>query len=140
MSEISDLRRCTSEFFQLHWPAACGDAPTWQQWPPPFQGPVPNYNLRGCYALSVGRQIVYIGLGVRKSGGYLKDHGISIRLLGHVVGPNPDGTHSLREKWSDVSDIYTIGFEGSRAYLAPALELYLIEVLHPPRNSTHVQQ
>jgi hypothetical protein len=41
----------------------------------------------------------------------------------------------LQEKWQDVTDIYTIGFESRVVYLAPALEAFLIRAFPNAQNA-----
>lgn len=99
-------------------------------------GSVPQQG--GVYALFDGdKNIVYIGLGISRGGGIYKECGISKRLLAHVITRDHDkggGSYKPQEKWGEVVDIGAIGFPGEYAYLAAALEDYLIGDLNPPRN------
>lgn len=100
---------------------------------------MPYHNKGGVYALfDANGNIVYVGLGASRGGGIYMEHGISRRLLAHVIASDRSrgaGYYVPRKAWSEVADIGAIGFPKEYAYLAPALEDYLIGKLNPPRNS-----
>jgi hypothetical protein len=130
---IADLEEATSRFFKMHWnePAISLSPPSWLGWHE-FHGSVPNFQNAGCYALFEGRSIVYVGLGASKGGGLYTEHGISRRLLSHVLRRNPTlgkSWYSTRPPWEQVTAIYTIGFNSEFAHLSPALESFLIREL-----------
>ncbi len=136
MSKIADLEIATGRFFELHWPSTEThlSQPLWENWSTFLYKSVPNNKFGGCYALFEKGTLLYIGKGVSA-----KD-GISKRLSSHVLGvksyaENP-GEHLsyLREKWSDVTEIWTIGFTKEWDYLAHALEVFLIRQLQPIKN------
>ena len=134
---FNDLEGCTSEFFRFHWPADFNEAPNWVSWQEFLKGSVPNHQHGGCYAIFSGPSLIYIGLGVSRGGGIYQQHGISRRLMAHVLRSDLARGRQwskLDESWRDATAIYTLGFPG-REYLAPALESYLIRELSPPRNS-----
>ena len=134
---LDDLKRETDTFFHRHWVTAeIGAAPPkWESSPSRFTGSIPNYNKGGCYALIEGGTVVYIGVGTRLGAGRYTEHGISLRLLSHVIHPVGEGRHEPRERWSSVTEILTIGFDPGQTYLAPSLEDYLIGKLSPCSNS-----
>lgn len=122
----------TCKFFSLHWNVQeLGVAPVWVRWDPFLFGSVPNHERGGCYALFSGENLVYVGLGVSRGGGRYPESGISRRLMSHVYCSDPGKGprwSRLRDQWSHVTEIRTIGFEAATVYLAPALENYLIRV------------
>lgn len=131
------LARATEEFFARHWAKEIlGQHPTWQRWESFLSGSVPNYQHPGCYAIFFDGGLRYVGLGASRGGGIYKEHGISRRLMAHVIqGDRSRGPtwSKLRERFTDATDIYTLGLPGT-GYLAAALETYLIRSLAPPMN------
>ena len=130
---LNDLEAATARFFEMHWNEAVvlQRPPSWLGWHA-FQGSVPNFQHAGCYALFVGKTLVYVGVGASKGGGLYPDHGISRRLLSHVLKANRHegrGVYVTRPRWEGVTSIYTIGFSSEFAHLSPALESFLIRVL-----------
>ena len=123
----------TNKFFSLHWQSqSLGEPPVWKTWQPFLFGSVPNYDLGGCYSLFGNDKLVYVGLGVSRGGGLYPESGISRRLMNHVccsdVVRGPSWSR-LRDKWTHVTEVRTIGFSSKTVYLAPALENYLIRVI-----------
>jgi hypothetical protein len=131
MKTVSDLLAATDQFFSRHWStAAVGcEPPGWAPWQSFLLGSVPNHDKAGCYALFVGEELVYVGVGASKGGGIYDNHGLSRRLMAHVIradrSKNGDWSQ-LCEPWLDVTGLYTIGFAHPQAYLSPALESFLI--------------
>ncbi len=122
----------------MHW-AENSKRPEWSpEWI--FEGELPNHNRQGCYALFSEDEIIYIGVGIGKGSGQYKNNGIGYRTKRYWC-LNKDENRSTRyaptSDWEAVGYIRTIGFEPEDAYLAAALEIYLIERLDPPRNSQH---
>ena len=140
MTDFSALDEATNTFFRKHWSVSelSSQLPEWKVWREFLYGSVPNYDVGGCYALFAESELLYVGLGASKGGGLYPNHGISRRLMAHVIvsdrqrGPN---WSKLRDSWSNVTDIHTIGFPNEVGYLAAALESFLIRELNPPRNS-----
>jgi hypothetical protein len=132
----NDLTAYTKRFFDTHWGIAF-PPPTWNfSWD--WVGPIPNYQLGGLYALFVGEELVYIGLGASRGGGRYQDSGISRRLGAHVYRVAPPGDKYVpRERWEQlgVTMVATLGFLADYNYLAPALEDYLIGKLSPCENA-----
>lgn len=133
-----DLVRASKDFFDKHW-GVHGDVPQWDfSWR--WNGAVPNYLLGGLYALLSGDRLIYIGLGASRGGGLYQERGISRRLIAHVISSAADRNagrdYVLQSRWDDlgVDVVATIGFPLEYAYLAPALEDYLIGRLNPPEN------
>lgn len=112
--------------------------PHWKNWDEFLFGSVPNYELGGCYALFSESGLQYVGLGASKGNVLYPEHGISRRLMAHVLkSDRPRGKQwsQLRESWSSVTSILTIGFSNDYSYMAAALETFLIRELDPPRNA-----
>jgi len=139
MATIVDILTHTDAFFEMHWPKnSAVSMPSWKtNWS--WSGSVPYHDKGGVYALIDGDgEVVYIGLGASRGGGLYKDHGISRRLLAHVIKTCKEkgrGHYEPRQKWAEVWDIGAVGFPREFAYLAPALEDYLIWKVAPSRNS-----
>lgn len=134
---LEDLERATADFFSRHCHQGClGPPPTRSNWDHFLKGSVPNHEHAGCYATFIGSGLDYVGLGASRGGGLYKDHGISRRLLQHVIRADRtkgSGYSALRPAWEATSAIWTIGLQQA-PYLAPALESFLIRTLMPPRN------
>lgn len=138
MNSLERLKEITLEFFDNHW----GSSDVKPEWDDSWDwcGAVPNYKLGGLYALFSGDNLIYIGLGNSRGGGSYKEHGISRRLLSHVLKISPDDhPHSYmpQERWekAKINKLVTIGFPANLNYLAPALEDFLIGEINPPENS-----
>lgn len=133
----NDLEKATIKFFELHWPALYGTAPGWKPWTDFLYGSVPSFDRGGCYALFRGNELWYVGLGISRGSGLYAHHGLSKRLMSHVYRSHPtkrDRWLALKPNWEGVTGLYTIGFEHEHAYLAAALEQFLIRTLAPRRN------
>lgn len=140
MDDLRKLQQTTDEFFRRHWRSeslSC-QQPNWNGWEEFLYGSAPNYELGGCYALFAGNELLYVGLGASRGGGLYPDHGISRRLMAHVIASDRHRGESwsrLRDPWSSITAIFTIGFPNECIYLAAALEAFLIRELSPPRNA-----
>jgi hypothetical protein len=138
MATKAELEAETSDFFDRHWQGT-KEIPQWDfSWE--WCNAVPNYKLGGVYALFSGENLLYIGLGASRGGGIYKSHGLSRRLLAHVLKIAPEGSTTSyipQEYWENCSVglVATIGFPDEFSYLACALEDYLIGRLNPPENS-----
>lgn len=136
--DLDRLEAATSKFFSLHWSReTLGEPPGWDRWKTFLLGSVPNYEQGGCYALFDQAGLSYIGLGASKGGGLYVSHGISRRLMAHVLRLDraQSAYHSkLVSNWEGTTAIFTIGMAKAE-YLAAALETFLIRELSPPRNS-----
>jgi hypothetical protein len=127
---LSDLCTATECFFNMHWNRQVigHDPPEWLHWPE-FRGSVPNYQLGGCYALFEGSKLCYIGVGASRGGGLYPQHGISRRLMSHVLrsdrAKGPEWSKP-RVGWEGIDSIYTIGFTSNVAHLSSSLESFLI--------------
>ncbi|MCW5581097.1 MAG: hypothetical protein KIS72_07145 [Luteimonas sp.] len=132
------LEEKTAEFFERHWARSIlGLPPKWKGWDTFLQGSVPNFRCGGCYAIFFESELAYIGLGASRGGGIYPSHGISRRLMAHVLRSDPEqgvGYSKLLDEWADATNIYTIGMPNTE-YLAAALETYLIREISPPRNN-----
>jgi len=132
-----DLIACTESFFELHWRGK--NPPIWSKdWS--FDGELPNHNNQGCYALFSKAQVVYIGIGIGKGTERYENNGIGYRTKRYWC-LNKDKDRNTRyaptENWKEIDVIRTIGFDPEDAYLAAALEIFLIQRLNPLRNRQH---
>lgn len=145
---LQDLKNKTTYFFRLHWnkDAIGHDPPTWsERWN--YVGSIPGHESKGCYALFSGDELIYIGLGIGHSSGIYAGSGLGARLsrTWTIDKQNPAAAEAERrykpmEQWSNVDGIHTLAFTGNLAewaYLAAALEFYLIKTLKPAKNRTH---
>lgn len=133
---IKDVISETKSFFEKHW---CNniETPEWiGDWK--WEDSVPNHDKAGVYALiNENEEVVYIGLGASKGGGQYKDHGLSYRLLNHVITIDKEKGkchYKAQDRWKDIKEIYTIGFSREYSYMSSALEDYLIVKLQPKKN------
>jgi hypothetical protein len=138
MCHIKELIKATELFFSKHWdPSSKSNIPLWKsKWD--WASSVPYHNKGGVYALlDDSGEILYIGIGASIGGGKYKEHGISRRLLSHVIKKDPSkkGAYIPRIKWSNIKDIAAIGFDYDDSYLAASLEAFLIRELKPTMNS-----
>lgn len=135
-STVVRLKQETEDFFARHWNESVleAPAPNWREIPSSFSGSVPYYDKGGCYALAEGDIIVYVGIGASKGYDPYIEHGISRRLLFHVIKPIGNDHYVPKDRWKNITTILTIGFEKQLKYVAPALEDYLIWKLSPREN------
>lgn len=139
MPKLIEIISATNDFFSRHWDKSSDIGPyAWlNNWT--WNTSVPHHDKSGVYALlDESGEVVYIGLGASRGGGIYKEHGISRRLLAHVITTDKErgrGTYKPRDNWKEVVDIAAIGFPSIYSYLAPALEDYLIGLFNPVRNS-----
>jgi excinuclease UvrABC nuclease subunit len=136
------LEDVTFNFFQNHWPPSAGDNPQWSE-PWEFKDSVPNNEMGGCYAwLNDQDKIIYIGVALSMGDGIYKGHSLGHRISGYwkVKKDQPvdeDGIKLYESTKEGVAKIMTIGFPEEYGYLAAALELYLIQRLHPEKNKIY---
>lgn len=139
MATDYELREQTREFFKHYWHPDNGKAPEWSaHWD--FNSPIPNNEKRGCYALFQDKEVIYIGLGIGKGAGMYEECGLGYRLKRYwKVNKNNDAKTKYQPSshWTEVTSIVTIGFEKQHYQIAAALEIYLINILNPKRNSHH---
>lgn len=124
-SLVSDLLRLTEEFFSKHWSKDLLQAPP--QWSAQykFEGSLPNHDKQGVYAFVKDDVVTYIGVGTSYGGGRYAGHGLGNRFQAYskVI----DGAHTPTDvRLIEAGSMITIGFSKEYAYLANALELYLI--------------
>lgn len=140
MTKIQDIEKATKEFFARHWYNAENIEPMVWKYGWRWEGSVPYHDKGGVYALldEMG-EVIYIGLGASIGNPTYPEHGISRRLLAHVLVADKDkgrGYYKPHENWLEVRDIAAVGFPKEYAYLAPALEDFLIRKFSPIRNQT----
>ena len=133
---LKSLKEFTELFFKLHWNIdELGDAPQWSDIDTRFR-PIPNYNKQGVYAFIKGCEITYIGVGASKVGGKYSGNGLSDRVMKYCRWIDKANDHygPVDKRLVDAGAIVTIGFEPNQAYLAYALEMYLILKMQPIHN------
>lgn len=110
--------------------------PKWSD-PTPVKEPFPpNGNKQGVYAFVKGNVVTYIGVGTSKGHGLYRGHGIGKRFQAYAK--YVDGQYkAVDARLKEAGRAMTIGFNTEEAYLANALELYLIAKLNPKYNSNH---
>lgn len=135
-SRLKNLIALTEIFFQNHWnEKKLGLPPSWSSIHTDFRK-IPNYDKQGVYAFVKDDEITYIGVGTSRGGGLYRGNGLSARVMKYcrwIDKPNNVyGPIDVRLK--EAGAIITIGFEQNHAYLANALEIYLISRLQPKYN------
>ncbi|MBW2005003.1 MAG: hypothetical protein JRI72_10410 [Deltaproteobacteria bacterium] len=135
MEAISKLKSVTKEFSDKHWCEQEIDksAPEWSE-AYFLQGSMPNHDKQGVYAFLTKHEVIYIGVGASRGSGRYRGHGLGSRMQDHMkcIGP---GTYEAKDKKLEEADyIVTIGFDIEQAYLAYALESFLISRLNPKHN------
>lgn len=139
LATIENLLVSTQHFFSRHWNRqSIGHEPP--QWSSPFpikeDCPIPNHDKQGVYAFVKGNVVTYIGVGTSKGYGLYRGHGIGKRFQAYAK--YVDGQYqAVDERLKEAGKAMTIGFDINEAYLANALELYLIAKLNPKYNSNH---
>lgn len=140
MSTLKEIEQATLEFFAMHWDKDSNIEPLPWKSNYAWKGSVPYHDMAGVYALINGDgEVVYIGLGASIGNSSYPEHGISRRLVSHVLRTDSTigkGHYKPHSKWQEVKDIGAVGFPSQYAYLAPSLEDYLIRRFKPLRNNT----
>ncbi|WP_114767057.1 hypothetical protein [Vibrio rhodolitus] len=136
MDNLSKIIGLTNSFFDCHW-SVNEPIPKWQgEWD--WKSSVPYHDKGGVYALfDSSGQVIYVGVGISKGCAVYKEHGISRRLLAHVITTDKSkgrGYYKPKAKWSEAHQLAAVGFPEKYSYLALALEDYLIRELKPRRN------
>ena len=131
---IENLKKLTEEFFAMHWNSEIikQEVPTWSE-RYNFIGSLPNYDKQGVYAFACDNEITYIGVGTSTGSGRYAGHGLGKRFQAYSKVQN--GAHApIDHRLVEAGSIFTIGFLSEHAYLANALELYLIGRLNTRHN------
>lgn len=143
MATIKELEKKTKEFFENYWSSNIDDEhPGWKG-PWDFNGPIPNHDNGGCYALVRNDEVIYIGVGISEGEGIYEGNGLGYRLHNYWKlnkNPNISKKYIPKNNQIDFTDIMTIGFEKDHSHLAAALEIYLIRELHPEGNYQHTKK
>lgn len=133
---IEELIECSNQFFSLHWNAeAIGSNPP--QWSEryTFEGSLPNHEKQGVYAfVTKENEVTYIGVGTSKGNDRYRGHGLGKRFQAYTKMLN-DAHTPTDERLVEAGGMVTIGFNIEQAYLANALELYLLGRLKTKYNS-----
>lgn len=136
-ANLETLKTLTQTFFKLHWNLEeLGANPIWSDKDTEFRK-IPNYNKRGVYAFVKGDEITYIGVGASQVKNPLyANHGLSDRFKRYVGWiDKPNNIFGVKdERLKDAGAVITLGFEPDQAYLAYALEMFLISHMKPVHN------
>lgn len=139
---LSQIKDHTKQFFDLHWPEAWQLQPDWND-PWYFQGTLSGHDKQGVYALlTEDESVLYIGVGASFVGGLYEGHGIGARVNNYWrQGKEQESTVQQRiyepvDIWKDrgLHSIASLGMEPEQAYLAYALEAFLLSRFAPPYN------
>mgnify|MGYP007094536849 CR=1 FL=1 len=132
---VDNLKILTKTFFSMHWNTELlgADYPEWSD-AYEFVGSMPNHNKQGVYAFVKNGVVTYIGVGGSSNGtGRYAGHGLGKRFQSYskVV----DGRHVPTDpRLVDAGAMITIGFNPEQAYLAYALEMFLIGKVETEHN------
>jgi hypothetical protein len=129
------LESFTTEFFFKHWnETRIGKPPTWSERYEFVGGSLPNYEKQGVYAfVTAENEVTYIGVGTSRGGGLYKGHGLGSRFMSYTRVINDIHT-PVDDRLKEAGGMITIGFDPEDAYIANALELFLITKLEPKYN------
>lgn len=132
---ILNLLKNTDYFFRDHWnDKTLGKHPQWSNIHTNFNQSIPNYDKQGVYAFVKGDEITYIGVGTSRGSGRYRGNGLSARVMKYCRWLDKETYGPIDERLKDAGALVTIGFEQEHAYLANALEIYLISKLQPKYN------
>ena len=135
---LESLQKSANEFFVKHWKIDLGDPPVWNDtWG--LIGSMPGHDSQGIYALlSSHNSVLYVGVGASLGGGIYTGHGLGARIKNYVRvgGKDAETTYLPKGEWAErgLAKIVTLSFEQEYAYLAYALEAYLLREFSPPFN------
>lgn len=133
-ANLENLLAYTDNFFQNHWnEAKLGFRTVWSAIHTDFRQ-IPNYDKQGVYAFVKGEEITYIGVGTSRGGGIYRGNGLSSRVMKYCRWIDKEIYGPIDERLKEAGAIVTIGFEQDHAYIANALEIYLISRLNPKYN------
>lgn len=135
---VDNLKALTDKFFSLHWNDSCirEKPPAWSnRWI--FHNEIPNGRKQGVYAFVDQKDMVtYIGVGTSRGSKGYEGHGIGSRFYQAYIRVIDEGKYQPKDKrLEDAGGVMTIGFEPAQAYIANALELFLIARLNTKHNS-----
>jgi hypothetical protein len=138
-----ELTEATAVFFDRHWNVP-EPRPHWCETAWDGIGSVPFHDQPGCYALLRDGLVVYIGSAVGVGSKRYRSFGISFRLNSYIRRDRGrrrgDGKPVYRFRRNHTG-AYTIGFPPQYAYLALALEHFLIgcfaDQLENRRKTSH---
>jgi hypothetical protein len=132
---LDNLKHLTNEFFAMHWNSEYlkSEFPEWSDIYQ-FEGSLPNYDKQGVYAFVKSGEVTYIGVGASSNGtGLYAGHGLGKRFQAYSKVEN--GRHTPSDpRLIDAGSMITIGFEPKHAYLAYALEMYLVGKIETEHN------
>ena len=135
-STIYNLENLTSIFFKKHWNQEIikSAIPYWSKRYEFKGGNLANYNKQGVYAFVKEEIVTYIGVATSKGHLQYRGHGLSKRLQSYTKVVNDIHTPT-DSRLIDAGAMITIGFDVEYAYLANALELFLIGRLDTIHNN-----
>ncbi|MGO5000539.1 hypothetical protein [Oceanisphaera sp. W20_SRM_FM3] len=140
---LDTVKEFTDSFFEKHWSSHLPTRPEWNDvWA--FIGGLPGGDTQGVYLLmSENEEVLYIGVGASKVGGRYSGHGIGSRVSEYHRMAEGQRSVSLEQRkyipkgdWAErgLAKIVTIGFTSEYAYMAYALEAFLIRETETPHN------
>lgn len=134
-TKLKNLKKLTKEFFSMHWNSEVigSEYPGWSDIYE-FEGSLPNYDKQGVYAFVKNDEITYIGVGASSNGsGRYAGHGLGKRFQSY--SKVEEGRHVPTDpRLVDAGAIITLGFNPNQAYLAYALEMFLISRMETAHN------
>lgn len=136
MSTYKNLILHTNDFFDKHWRSSeSNPRPKWTALHSNFTNKYENFDKQGCYAFFHNDDLIYIGLGIRSGKGIYKNRGLSSRT--NTYFPVKPVSKPLNKIAIKTTAMTTIGFLPDDAYLAAALEVFLIKKLQPEMNDIY---
>lgn len=135
MPSIENLKSLTAEFFCRHWnEAIIGSAPPIWSDRYEFIGSLPNHDKQGVYAfVNHKNEVTYIGVATSQGGGPYRGHGLGKRFQAYARVIN-DAHSPTDSRLKEAGGMVTIGFSTNHAYIANALELFLLGRLDTAHN------
>ena len=132
---VESLKLLTTEFFSRHWNELIIGLPfpVWSE-RYEFIGSLPNYDKQGVYAFVTQEgEVTYVGVGTSRGSGRYRGHGLGARFQAYSQVVN-DAHSPTDSRLKEADGIITIGFSIDFAYIANALELFLLSRLRPRYN------
>jgi len=132
---VSNLKSLTDKFFEAHWndKVLGQEPPAWSE-EYRFVGNLPNHNKQGVYAFVKDGVVTYVGVATSKGSNNYRGHGLGKRFQSYSKVINDVHTPT-DQRLIDAGAMITIGFDQKHAYLANALELFLIGRIDTEHNA-----
>lgn len=132
---VNNLKALTAEFFSKHWnEEKIGTPPPIWSGRYEFVGSLPSHDKQGVYAfVTAENEITYIGVATSKGSERYRGHGLGKRFQAYTRVVD-DAHHPHDSRLKEAGDVITIGFSTGTAYIANALELFLLGRLNAEHN------